>query len=86
MKTTIEILTQVSGFVLTTGLVFTMSRYMGIYTSRLCCSDLILLHQSWSSNFARRLSAARCSTTDSRRRSNGNSSKGTSGLRPKNSA
>ena len=34
MKTTIEILTQVSGFVLTTGLVFTMSRYMGVYTSR----------------------------------------------------
>jgi hypothetical protein len=34
MKTTIEILTQVSGFVPTTGLVFTMSRYMGVYTSR----------------------------------------------------
>jgi hypothetical protein len=34
MKTTIEILTQVSSFVLTTGLVLNMSRYMGVYTSR----------------------------------------------------
>jgi hypothetical protein len=34
MKTTIEILTQVSGFIPTVGLVFTMSRCMGVYTSR----------------------------------------------------
>jgi hypothetical protein len=34
MKAPIEILTQVSGFVPTTGLVFTMSRCMGVYTSR----------------------------------------------------
>jgi hypothetical protein len=34
MKTSIEILTQVSGFVPTVGLVLTMSRCMGVYTSR----------------------------------------------------
>ena len=34
MKTTIEILTQVSGFVPTAGLVLTMSRCMGVYTSQ----------------------------------------------------
>jgi hypothetical protein len=34
MKTSIEILTQVSGFVPTTGLVLNMSRHMGVYTSR----------------------------------------------------
>jgi hypothetical protein len=34
MKTTMEILTQVSGFVPTVGLVLTMSKCMGFYTSR----------------------------------------------------
>jgi hypothetical protein len=34
MKTTAEILTQVSGSIPTAGLVFTMSRCMGVYTSR----------------------------------------------------
>jgi hypothetical protein len=34
MKTTIEILTQASGFVPTIGLVLNMSRYMRVYTSR----------------------------------------------------
>jgi hypothetical protein len=34
MKTSREILTQVSGFVPTVGLVLTMSRCMGVYTSR----------------------------------------------------
>jgi hypothetical protein len=34
MKTTIEVLTQVSSFVPTTCLVLNMSRYMGVYTSR----------------------------------------------------
>jgi hypothetical protein len=34
MKTTVEILTQVSSFVPTTGLVLNMSRYMEVYTSR----------------------------------------------------
>jgi len=37
-------------------------------------------------SFARRLSVVSCSTTDSRRQSNGNSSKGTNTLRPENSA
>jgi hypothetical protein len=34
MKTTAEILTQASGLVPTSGLVFKMSRCMGVYTAR----------------------------------------------------